>query len=138
MTTTFFDIGAALDARLNSLSGSAPIAWPNTTFRPTKGTLYLRANNLPASTEQTGLGANGIDTHVGIYQVDVYASLGEGRGTAEAKADAIADHFKRGTDLLYNGVTVRLGNVSRNAGLTEDDRFVISISINYMAHVAPR
>ena len=82
MTTTFFDIGAALDARLNSLSGSSPIAWPNTTFRPTKGTLYLRANNLPASTEQTGLGTNGIDTHVGIYQVDVYASLGEGRGTA--------------------------------------------------------
>lgn len=138
MTTTFFDIGAALDARLNSLSGSSPIAWPNTAFRPTKGTLYLRANNLPAVTEQAGLGTNGIDVHEGIYQVDVYAPLGEGRGAAEAKADAVADHFKRGTDLLYNGVTVRLGDVSRNAGLTEDDRFVISISINYMAHVAPR
>jgi hypothetical protein len=138
MTTTFTDIASSLDARLNTLAGSAPIAWPNTVFKPTKGTLYLRANNLPAATEQAGLGTSGIDAHIGIYQVDVFAPLGKGRGTAEAKADAIANHFKRGTDLSYNGVAVRLGNVSRNAGITEDDRFVISVSINYMAHVAPR
>ena len=138
MTTTFSDISAALDSQLNTLTGSSPIAWPSTVFKPTKSTLYLRGTNLPASTEQAGLGTNGLDEHLGIYQVDVYAPAGKGRGPAEVKADAIADHFKRGTDLLYNGVTVRLGNVSRNAGIIDDDRYVISVSINYSAHVAPR
>ena len=138
MTTTFSDISAALDARLNTLTGSAPIAWPNTVFKPTKGTLYLRATHLPVATEQAGLGNSGVDEYLGIYQVDVFAPTGKGRGASESKADIIANHFKRGTDLLYNGVNVRLGDVSRNAGTIDDDRYLISVSINYMAHVAPR
>ena len=85
-----------------------------------------------------GLGASGLDQHTGIYQVDVFAPAGEGRNAAEVKADAVADNFKRGTNLTYYGVTVRLGNTSRNTGITVDDRFVISVSINYSAHVAPR
>ena len=138
MSTVFSDISAALDARLNSLSGSAPIAWPNTVFKPTKGTLYLRPSLLPVSSAQIGLGSAGLDEHAGIYQVDVYAPSGKGRNEAETKADSVADHFKRGTDLTYNGVTVRLGDTSRNEGLIVDDRFVISVSINYSAHVDPR
>jgi hypothetical protein len=138
MSTVFSDISSALDLRLSTLSGSSPVAWANTGYKPVKGVLYLRANNLPASTVQAGLGSSGIDEHLGLYQVDVFAAAGKGRGEAEAKADIIADHFKRGTDLLYNGVYIRLGNVSRNAGLIDEDRFVISVTINYTAHVAPR
>lgn len=138
MSTIFSDVSAALDARLNTLSGSDPVAWPNTIFNPTKGVLYLRPSLLPVSSAQIGLGASGLDEHTGIYQVDVYAQAGKGRNEAETKADSVADHFKRGTDLVYNGVTVRLGDTSRNEGLTVDDRFVISVSINYMAHTAPR
>jgi len=138
VTTVFKDISGALDSRLNTLSGSSPVAWENIAFKPTKTALYLRPTHLPAPTEQAALGNNGIDQYIGIYQIDIFAPAGKGKGAAETKADAIADHFKRGTDLLYNGVYVRLGNVSRNAGLIDEDRFVISVSINYMAHVAPR
>lgn len=138
MTTYFSDISAALDSRLNSFAGGDPIAWPNTEYTPISGTLFLRPTNLPTSSEQSGLGTSGIDTHRGIYQIDVVAMAGEGRGAAEAKADAVADHFSRGTDLLYNGLTVRLGDVSRNQGITIGDRFVIALSINYLAHTAPR
>lgn len=138
MSTIFADISAALDSQLNTLPGSSPIAWANTNYKPTKNTLYLRPNILPASANQSGLGSAGIDTHLGIYQVDIFAPTGKGRGIAEAKADAIADHFKRGTDLVYNGVTVRLGNNSRAAATIEDDRYVISVSINYMVHATPR
>ena len=67
-----------------------------------------------------------------------FAPISEGRGDAEVKADAVADHFKRGTDLSYNGVTVRLGNVSRTSGVVVDDRYVISISVNYLVHATPR
>ena len=138
MSTVFSNISAALDSRLNTLLGSSPIAWENTAFTPVKDTLYLSQHILPASTIQAGLGVNGLDEHIGIYQIDVYAPKGKGRGDAEAKADAVADHFKRGTDLVYGGTYVKLGNVSRNAGLMDEERFVISITINYMAHVTPR
>lgn len=138
MSTVFSDISAALDSQLNTLSGSSPIAWQNTVFKPAKSNLYLRPSLLPVSSAQIGLGSAGLDQHTGIYQVDVYAPSGNGRSQAEVKADSVADHFKRGTDLSYNGVTVRLGDTSRNQGLMVDDRFVISVSINYSAHVAPR
>ena len=138
MTTIFADISSALDTRLSSLAGYSPIAWENTPFTPVKNTLYLRPTILPASTIQAALGTNGIDEYVGIYQIDIFAPSGLGRGEAETKADAIADHFKRGTDLSKNGKTIRLGNVSRNTGIKDEDRFVISISINYMAHITPR
>ena len=138
MSTVFADISAALDLRLNTLTGQSPIAWENTAYIPVKDTLYLRPTILPALTLQAGLGVTGIDAYIGIYQIDIFAPAGKGRGEAEIKADAVADHFKRGTDLSKNGKTVRLGNVSRNSGIRDEDRFIISISINYMAHVTPR
>ena len=138
MSTVFADISSALDSRLNTLTGQSPIAWENTAYIPVKDTLYLRPTILPALTIQAGLGTSGLDEYVGIYQIDIFAPAGKGRGEAEIKADAVADHFKRGTDLSKNGKTVRLGNVSRNSGIRDEDRFIISISINYMAHVTPR
>jgi hypothetical protein len=138
MSTVFSDISAALDNRLSTFSGSDPIAWPNTEFQPTLGVIYLQPTNLPVESNQIGLGSSGLDSHRGIYQIDIVAAAGEGRGAAEAKADAVSDHFARGTDLLYNGIKVRLGNVSRNQGITVGDRYVISLTINYLANTAPR
>ena len=138
MSTVFADISSALDTRLNTLLGQTPIAWENTAFVPIKDVLYLRPYILPAATIQAALGVSGIDEYIGIYQIDIFAPAGKGRGEAEIKADSVADHFKRGTDLSSNGKTIRLGNVSRNAGIKSEDRFIISISINYMAHVTPR
>ena len=138
MSTVFADISSALDSQLNTLTGQSPIAWENTAYIPVKDTLYLRPTILPALTIQAGLGTSGLDEYVGIYQIDIFAPAGKGRGEAEIKADAVADHFKRGTDLSKNGKTVRLGDVSRNSGIRSEDRFIISLSINYMAHVTPR
>jgi len=138
MSTTFSDISSALDSRLSTLTGSTPVAWQNTVYKPTKTGMYLRPTNLAGATTQAGLGTTGIDQYLGLYQIDIFAQAGKGRNAAEAKADAVANHFKRGTDLLYNGTTVRLGDVSRTNGTIIEDRFLISVTINYMAHVAPR
>ena len=92
--SAFTDISAALDARTNSLS--LPTAWENLEFTPTTGVLFLRPTLMPAYTEQAGLGANGLDEHGGIYQIDIIAPSANGKGTATIKADVIADHFKRG------------------------------------------
>tara|TARA_R110000851_G_scaffold40345_1_gene101792 strand:+ start:908 stop:1315 length:408 start_codon:yes stop_codon:yes gene_type:complete len=134
--SAFTDISAALDARTNSLS--LPTAWENVTFTPTTGTLYIRPTLIPAYTEQAGLGLNGLDEHAGIYQIDIIASGSTGKGEATIKADAIADHFKRGLVLTYNGVNVRLSKTSRGVGKRDEAFFVIPIFITYKVFTQPR
>lgn len=138
MSTVFASISAALDARLNAMAALPPVAWQNVSFTPTSGVLYLRPTLLPAPTVQAGLGDIGLDAYQGIYQIDIFAAVGGGRGLAEAQADLIGDQFKRGTSLTSGGISVRLRDVSRTAGIVDGDRFAISISINYLAHTPPR
>tara|TARA_R110001632_G_scaffold129769_1_gene243840 strand:- start:312 stop:719 length:408 start_codon:yes stop_codon:yes gene_type:complete len=134
--SAFTDISAALDSRTNSLS--LPTAWENLEFTPTTGVLFLRPTLMPAYTEQAGLGANGLDEHGGIYQIDIIAPSANGKGTATIKADVIADHFKRGTLLSYNGVNVRITKSSRGLGKRDEAFFVIPIFITYQVFTQPR
>lgn len=80
MSTTFRDISAALSGRLNTLTGGTPIAWENSEYTPTMGTMFLRETLLPANTVQGSLGTIGKDEHGGIYQVDIFAPKGSGKG----------------------------------------------------------
>lgn len=109
MSTFFNDMQAALDARLETLTGSYDIAWPNVPYEPVSGTTYLRPTFLPAETIQASMGDSGKDLTVGLYQVDVFSDAGSGRSSIP---DAIANHFKRGTNLTYNGITLRVQSVS--------------------------
>jgi hypothetical protein len=138
MSAAFLNIGGALDARLANMANLPSVAWQNLGFDPDLNALYLRPTHLPAPTVQAALGTSGLDRYQGVYQIDVFALSGTGRGSSEVQADLIADHFKRGTDLSYSGIIVRTGDVSRGAGRSEENRFVISIFINYLAYVAPR
>ena len=138
MSTAFAAIGIALDSRLNTLASSPPVAWENTLYTPVSGTTYLRPTNLIGATAQASLGDTGLDKYQGIYQIDVFAPLGDGPGAANAQADLVADHFSRGTDLTSGAVVVRLGDVSRVTGTKDGDRYLIAVSINYMAYIAPR
>ena len=134
--SAFTDISAALDARTNSLS--LPTAWENIAFQPVTGTLYIRPTLMPADTVQAGLGSSGLDEHLGIYQIDIIAPSANGKGTATIKADAIADHFKRGLVLTYNGVNVRLSKTSRGLGKRDEAWYVIPIFITYQSFITPR
>ena len=135
MTTVFNDIQAALDTRLNSISGGYDIAWPNIPYEPASGTSYLRPTYLPAETLQSSLGDDGKDFTVGIYQVDVFTTAGSGR---TAITDTIADHFKRGTNLTYNGITLRVQSVSL-LPVTIDGSWQISpVSISFYTYTDAR
>lgn len=138
MSTTFRDISAALSGRLNTLTGGTPIAWENSEYTPTIGTMFLRETLLPANTVQGSLGTIGKDEHGGIYQVDIFAPSGSGKGAAVAKADSVADHFKRGTTLTYNGESVRIRNVSRSNFGYDGGWLILSINIEYFTVTDPR
>jgi len=137
--SVFLDISAALDYQLSIMAGLPPVAWENKTYDPVIGTLYVRPTLLPGETTQATLGAQGEDQNIGIYQVDVFAPAGTGKNAAIVMADTIANHFKRGSDLVYNGRTVRIRNVSRLVGTNNADGwYQIPIEILYISFTTAR
>lgn len=120
------------------MSGTHGIAWENYNYTPVAGTLYLRPTNLQGSTDQATLGTDGTDLTTGVYQVDVFAEASKGKNAALVMADNIANHFKRGTVLTYNGRTVRVTTVRR--GLTDNSNgwYQIPVEILYRSYTQAR
>lgn len=135
MSTIFNDIQAALDTRLVSMSGGYAIAFPNIPYEPEAGTTYLRPTFLPADTSQAALGDEGKDITVGIYQVDVFNPAGSGRTSIP---DTIADHFKRGTNLAYNGITLRVQSVSIASATIDGSWQIVPVSISFYTYTDAR
>jgi hypothetical protein len=135
MSTFFNDIQGALRTQLSTLPSSPPIAWENTNYKPNATTLYLRATALPGDTVQACLGDSGRDEHVGIFQVDVFIPDNKGRTDWP---DQIADHFKRGTVLTQNTVSVRITTVSINTAFKDEDFYIVPVSINYQTFTTAR
>jgi len=136
--SVFRDIQAALDTKLNTISPAVATAWENKTYKPVKGTLYIRPTNLPGDTVQAGLGDTGEDNTIGVYQVDVFAPGGKGKKAAVDQADTIANLFKRGTDMVYNSRTVRVQSVSRGSARNDDGWYHLPVVINYYSFTQPR
>ncbi len=136
--TVFYDISSALDTRLSTMVGVPPIAQENKPYNPTKGSLYIRATNIPGDTVQASLGDNGEDRTIGIYQIDVFAEAGKGRKAAEQMADNIASHFKRGTDMSYNSRIVTVTTVQRRQGINNEGWYQIPVEIVYRSTTAAR
>lgn len=135
MSTFFNDIQAALDTRLASMTGGYDIAWPNVPYEPAVDSTYLRPTFLPSATEQAALGDSGKDLTAGIYQVDVFTAAGSGRTTIP---DTIADHFKRGTNLTYNGITLRVRSVSILSATIDGSWQQVPVSIDFYVYTDAR
>jgi|TARA_R110000822_G_scaffold50546_1_gene131899 hypothetical protein len=135
MSTYFNDIEGALMTRLSTLANSPAVAYPNINFEPTLGTAYLRANMIPVDTVQVSLGTSGKDETSGILQIDVVQPAGEGRSTLP---DNIADHFKRGTVMTYNGVNIRVRSVSISSPIRDEAWYFIPVSINFQTYTEAR
>jgi len=132
--TIFNDIQAALDTKLSTIT-SAPIAYPNVPYKPQAGTTYIRASFLPTETLQASMGATGKDETNGIYQIDVVVPRGSGRPSL---LDTVADVFKRGTVLTYNGVKLRIRSVSIGSAITDEEWYFVPISVNFQTYTEAR
>lgn len=137
--SVFTDISIALDTQLGTLSSSPPVAWPNSAYTPVTGTTYIRPTLLPASSEIATIGlTTSTDLNTGIYQVDVFTEAGTGKSAGMVMADLVADHFKRDTNLVYNGRTVTIKNVSQSPANTDNGWFQIPVNIEYQSFTAER
>ena len=118
----FAQIAGAIRARFSTewpqLRPSAPVAYDNTAFDPTRDALdaggrnlasWVRLTIIPGDGFQASLGTPRVWRATGIVVVQVFSPLGEGDGSAYSLADDVA--------AIFRGVTVQ-GVVFRAPSLT--------------------
>jgi len=111
-TTQYTDIRGALAARLHALEPGIVVAWENFSYTPVAGVPYLVPTMLWGEGVQAELGETGRNWETGIYQL-MLCNIPEGEGinSLNTLAGTLRNHFKRGTTLVYNGVTVTVRKV---------------------------
>lgn len=132
---------ALLDTRLKAyLDGLAAAVRPAvqaTNMTLAAGQLpYVRPSFLPAQPRQAALGPTGRNRERGIYRVDCYYPVGEGRATGQTFAEAVAAHFPRGTILTGSGFTLKITSAGVGAAREEPDRVGFPVTIEWYADTA--
>lgn len=131
------DVQSALNDALYDAFPTASIAWENTNFNPTTGTLYLRAWLLPAQTDVICLGGSPPwQSRQGIFQVSVFSPIGTGFGAAKSKAAEIIAAFPANSSFIYNGLTVIIRKSWPGPGIIEDNGtwYHVPVSISYTCY----
>lgn len=101
----------ALDTKLNEISGSPSIAWPNTAFTVTQGTTYLEPYLL--SVNQNLLTLANYKQYDGIYQIGISVPLEKGTATLNMWVDRINTLFESDRELLQGSDRVFIKNINR-------------------------
>tara|TARA_R110002167_G_scaffold357967_1_gene573720 strand:- start:1121 stop:1531 length:411 start_codon:yes stop_codon:yes gene_type:complete len=115
--SVYTNLQIALETKLNTITGSPSIAWPNTEFKPSHGTLYLEPMLLPIlSTLET---LNDYQRYEGIYQINVSVPVEKGTATLNLWLDRINDLFISDRRLTAGGDTVFIQAIER--GPTQRD-----------------
>lgn len=134
MSAPYSAIRSALTARLQTLSGLPAVAWENVPFTPVAGHPYLKPTLLPAEPFQAELGTSGQNIHMGIYQISIFCPTGTGIASLNTLRDALCDHFKRGTSLVYSGIETRITKAFPGQMLQETDYIHQPITIQWRAY----
>lgn len=129
---SFNAIPAALIAhyRSGAFFTDALTACPNAAFtKPGPAVAWAALFNLPATTDPLSLSDS--DEMAGVFQIDLNFPLNGGAGAAQAKADQIRAHFKRGIRVQ----NVQLGTVSALPVGPVDGWYRVVVSVAYRAFV---
>lgn len=125
-------ICALLEQTLQALNPQLPTAFENVEFAP-PATTYQRVNHLINTPRDLAITLDLLEWR-GILQVMVCAPLGKGRGEAQARSQAIADHFAPPQTLSGSGVRIDLLKTPAVAsGFKSDDRWCVPVSISWSA-----
>ncbi len=95
----------ALLFRLTQLTTTLGILYPGLETTPDEN--HLEARIVPNSVFQVTFGDAGFNRHEGLMQIDVVWQKGVGIIAPAEEASLVVAHFKRGTAIVRNGLTVR-------------------------------
>jgi hypothetical protein len=104
--TVYADIRAALTAHLLLLPSLPDVAWENSSFIPTPESIYLKPEIIWAEGDAAGIGPQAGNVERGIYQLAIVTPPNTGPSKLNELRGALREHFKRGTSLTYNGLTI--------------------------------
>jgi hypothetical protein len=117
------------------MSGVLPTSYENTVYEPKSGTAFQVVSLLPATVENPSIGAE-LHREVGIFQVTLHYPVNSGPADSATMAENIRTRFKRGTTITKDGVTVMIDATPSIArGIIEGDRWLVAVSIPYMANI---
>lgn len=129
-------IRKALEKRLAALAPALATAFENSAYIPTPGTPYQRVNLLP-NVPDNSIAGTAVYIERGLLQITLCYAIGTGPGAAEAQAQLIRAHFKRGTSMTESGVTVIVTDSPRvSPSLIDGDRYCIPVSVPWQAQIA--
>lgn len=132
----YTNIQAALDTQLNTIPGSPEIAWPNTRYKPTQGTVYLEPILLSAPGELETL--NDYHRYSGIYQVNILVPLEKGTATLNEWADAVRELFDGDKRLTAGGDTIFVLNIDKGPTFRDLDEerevYKSNVDINFIVY----
>ena len=129
---------AALELRVQEVSGIPVVAYENVKFDPKTGTPFVRTRFIPISRTQktVGVGADNkpfwLD-YKGIFQLVLYMPESEGQKATNDLVNAICDKFEAATDLEFDGVYVTINKVERARGINETPWFKTPVSVYWQS-----
>ena len=128
-------IRRAFEKRLAAMVGALPTAYENATFTPVVNAPYQRVNLLPATPGNEIMGDKAYFEN-GLFQITALYPQGVGPAAADAYAQSLRLHFKRGTTMTESGIDVVVTDTPRVAPpLADGDRYLIPISVPFQAQI---
>lgn len=114
-----------------TLAPAVPVSYPGIPFTPPSGT-YLEATIHQNTTLDHFIGDDSTSEYRGLLQVSVRTPAGAGIIAPMDLAGKVAEHFKRGTVLSKDGLTVRVLKTPDIAGpLQEPDRLHVPVTVTW-------
>jgi len=131
MSSIYDDIRAALEVKLDGVSGMPSIAWENLTFTRTTGQSYVAPRLIPTVREPAVRGLNPQIYYQGLFRVDCYVPEGLGPKAADDLADKIIDAFEATTDVSHNGTIVSIRRAEREQGISDGAFFMVPVNVSW-------
>lgn len=130
-------IRQALEVALNTwaTANTTPIAWQNVPYKPSEGSVYVRASLIPAETLNPTLG-DAFNRKIGIFQLLIYAKEGNGNSASETLADSLLTYFARGESFTAGSITVRiLESPSISPAINDGGWYIVPVSVRYSVDI---
>lgn len=128
------EIKAGLEKKLLELSPSIETAFESVSYTPTSGIPYQRVQLIP-KTRNTTQGSSHYRQE-GDFQVFLLYPSGEGTGDILSRAEALREHFKRGTTIIEGSFTINITETPEIAGVQViGDRVVTPVLITFVCEV---
>lgn len=131
MASIYDNIRAALETKLNSVSGIPSIGWENLQFSPTTGQPYVKPRLLPTRREPAVRGINPQMYYQGVFRVECYVPEGNGPAAGDDLADKIIEAFEAATDVNYSGTIVSIRYAEREAAEIDGPFYMIPVNIGW-------